>query len=183
MKTTIFLLIVLPNLLFAQDSIKTFIKENAWIYTAPNADSCTYNNIPVFTDVYVIREMGDFYEIAGVGFVKKYYVYLNDDLKLWEEGMDKQEIEDYKRQKTIAVEKKKNDRIQRLNKRFGNINAQRILERKVWIGMTKEMASESWGEPEHINRTITASGSHEQWVYSSGQYLYFDDGILTTIQD
>lgn len=51
------------------------------------------------------------------------------------------------------------------------------------IGMTKEEVLEIFGEPKDINRTITADSVSEQWVYSGGIYLYFEDGILTTIQD
>jgi len=52
------------------------------------------------------------------------------------------------------------------------------------VGMTKqECLDSSWGNPEDINKTTTASGVSEQWVYSSNRYLYFEDGILTTIQD
>jgi hypothetical protein len=39
-----------------------------------------------------------------------------------------------------------------------------------------------WGEPKTVNQTLTAHGKHEQWVYGSGQYLYLDDGVLTSIQ-
>lgn len=58
-----------------------------------------------------------------------------------------------------------------------------IKNHKVWIGMTKEQAIESWGEPERNNRTINSNGTIEQWVYGIGRYLYFSNGILTTIQD
>jgi SOS-response transcriptional repressor LexA len=33
-----------------------------------------------------------------------------------------------------------------------------------------------------VNRTTFARGVHEQWVYDGG-YLYFEDGVLTTIQN
>jgi len=53
----------------------------------------------------------------------------------------------------------------------------------VRIGMTAdEVKQSSWGRPESVNRTITARGTHEQWVYG-GSYLYFDDGVLTAIQN
>jgi hypothetical protein len=39
----------------------------------------------------------------------------------------------------------------------------------------------SWGPPNHVNRTITANGISEQWVYGGG-YLYFSNGILTAMQ-
>lgn len=52
------------------------------------------------------------------------------------------------------------------------------------IGMTKKEAENStWGKPQKINRTTTVYGVSEQWVYSNYRYLYFDDGILTAIQD
>ena len=54
----------------------------------------------------------------------------------------------------------------------------------VRIGMTRWAAMKSdWGMPKKINRTTTARGDHEQWVYGSGMYLYFDNNRLTAIQD
>lgn len=51
------------------------------------------------------------------------------------------------------------------------------------IGMSQEdVLASSWGKPGKINRTIGAGYTHEQWVYG-GSYLYFRDGILTTIQN
>ncbi|MEB2280088.1 hypothetical protein LAV73_08770 [Lysinibacillus xylanilyticus] len=56
---------------------------------------------------------------------------------------------------------------------------------KVYIGMTSERLLETnWGKPDDINRTITAYGTKEQWIYrDSGVYFYFEDGILVTIQE
>jgi len=43
----------------------------------------------------------------------------------------------------------------------------------VSIGMTEEeVIQSSWGKPMDINRTITDSGTHEQWVYDNYNYLY-----------
>jgi len=56
------------------------------------------------------------------------------------------------------------------------------------IGMSAEQARalpHPWGEPKDVNRTTTASGVNEQWVYGerSRRYLYFTNGILTAISD
>jgi hypothetical protein len=52
------------------------------------------------------------------------------------------------------------------------------------LGMTSEQATKSkWGRPREINRTITMLGTKEQWVYGSNRFLYFDNGILTGIQE
>jgi hypothetical protein len=86
------------------------------------------------------------------------------------------------KQKKIAVEKQQKENLNRLVKKYGKYNAKLILQNKIKIGMTKEMVIESWGKPEHISRTVTASVVHEQWVYGDS-YLYFDNGILTAWQD
>lgn len=53
----------------------------------------------------------------------------------------------------------------------------------VSVGMSKQQVLESmWGRPEKINETTTAAGTREQWVYPGYQYLYFSNGVLTTIQ-
>lgn len=52
------------------------------------------------------------------------------------------------------------------------------------IGMTKnEVLNSTWGEPEDINRTTTRYGTSEQWCYNGNKYIYFEDGIVTSIQD
>jgi len=54
----------------------------------------------------------------------------------------------------------------------------------VRIGMTPEEAiASSWGRPQSVNRTTYANSSHEQWVYGGNNYLYFESGRLTAIQN
>ncbi len=73
------------------------------------------------------------------------------------------------------------DQAEIYKKIYGLENWNLILESKVKIGMTKEMCELSWGKPKSINETITSQNKSEQWVYSQG-YLYFEKGVLTTIQ-
>jgi hypothetical protein len=58
-----------------------------------------------------------------------------------------------------------------------------VRQQKVSIGMTEDQATMSWGQPKDINNTTNSYSTHEQWVYGLSSYLYFDDGILTTIQN
>ena len=54
----------------------------------------------------------------------------------------------------------------------------------VSLGMTREQViGSSWGRPQQVNTTTGRHGSREQWVYSSRNYLYFENGVLTTIQN
>ncbi len=58
----------------------------------------------------------------------------------------------------------------------------KVINRKVILGMTKEQVIASWGRPNDINRSVGSWGVHEQWVYDN-KYLYFEDGVLTSFQD
>ena len=50
------------------------------------------------------------------------------------------------------------------------------------IGMTAaEVKSSTWGSPEKINKDTYSWGVREQWVYGNGRYIYFQDGIVTSI--
>ncbi|PKO40140.1 MAG: hypothetical protein CVU33_02975 [Betaproteobacteria bacterium HGW-Betaproteobacteria-6] len=65
--------------------------------------------------------------------------------------------------------------------------AQAISLQRVLIGMTEAEVIRSWGRPDKVNRTRGAGYVSEQWVYerggiSSSQYLYFDNGILKSLQ-
>ncbi len=94
----------------------------------------------------------------------------------------KQEIEK-KAKRKLDNEKKENERREAIINKYGLVNGEAILNHKVKIGWTKSMCIASWGKPYDINRTTTTYGSHEQYVYSLKKYLYFENGILTAIQD
>jgi len=67
---------------------------------------------------------------------------------------------------------------------YSKANSRTENPRTVSIGMTREeVLTEGWGRPRDVNKTTTANTVSEQWVYSGYKYLYFEDGILTTIQD
>lgn len=66
---------------------------------------------------------------------------------------------------------------------FGPVNGKYIANGQVVLGMTKAMCEAAWGTPQWVNTTIVSGLRHEQWVYSYGKYLYFDNGKLTAIQN
>lgn len=50
------------------------------------------------------------------------------------------------------------------------------------IGMTKdEVLNGLWGTPDRKNIDEYSWGTHEQWVYDNLGYVYFEDGIVTSI--
>lgn len=56
------------------------------------------------------------------------------------------------------------------------------------IGMSSGQAEKStWGYPDKVNKTTNVNGVSEQWVYrmyrGQSRYLYFTNGVLTSMQD
>jgi hypothetical protein len=52
------------------------------------------------------------------------------------------------------------------------------------LGMTEDQVINStWGRPYDRNKTTTKYRVSEQWVYSGYRYIYFDNGIVTAIQE
>lgn len=98
--------------------------------------------------------------------IKYYYIHeINDEREL---------------ARRIAPFRTKSDLI----KRFGITDANLIIDKKVRIGMTKQMATLSWGDPDKVNTTTTAYAVDEQWVYGDNRaFLYFTNGKLTAIQN
>jgi hypothetical protein len=86
------------------------------------------------------------------------------------------------------LHKKASDlKIAELEKESAAIAKREKIKKKkegVRIGMSQQdVLDSSWGKPTKINTTTRASGVREQWVYGSGNYLYFENGTLTSIQN
>ena len=56
-----------------------------------------------------------------------------------------------------------------------------IQDGRAVIGMSTCAAIGSWGKPERVNRSTYSFGVREQWVYGDGNYLFFDDGKLSSV--
>ena len=104
-----------------------------------------------------------------IGFIS--YISLSDDSR----------INDIvaKTQKTID-----NPKFVQLLKKYGNHNAKRVVNGEYWLGMSSEMAKESIGHPDDVNKSTGSWGIHEQWIYKKKDlYLYFENGKLTSFQE
>lgn len=69
-----------------------------------------------------------------------------------------------------------------------NQNLEKSLADKKNQGVSIGMSSEdvllsSWGKPEKINKTTTENNISEQWIYGNSKYIYFDNGVVTAIQE
>lgn len=74
--------------------------------------------------------------------------------------------------------------LQMTYERYGADITNDILRGVVKLGYTAQVCELAWGEADRVNKTTHSLGTHEQWVYrAKNAYLYFEDGILKTIQE
>lgn len=110
---------------------------------------------------------------------------LESDFK--QQELENQKNAEVRKREELELEKKAKLKEQQFRKdcitKWGQKMGTYVADRKVVIGMNKEMCIAAWGEPIDINKTIARGISTEQWVYGLGTYLYFDKGLLTAIQN
>lgn len=153
---------VQPFFLLEKDGVKVMIsfddytKKCEGILTS--AENC-YTNYPMF----MLEQ--DYNEI-----ITKRQLAAEERQRIAEERQRQEELAQQEHTKQIV-------------KKYGNKYGKLICEGKVCLNMTKEMCIESWGEPLYINSTIVKGLVHEQWVYGWHNYLYFDNNVLTAIQN
>jgi flagellar biosynthesis GTPase FlhF len=94
------------------------------------------------------------------------------------------EAEQRRQQLQAEAEARKKAKEQRIRSKYSSRIANKILNRTIWIGMTKEMLIDSWGQPsdDNINRSVGSWGVHEQWIYGD-TYVYLENGKVTSWQD
>lgn len=118
------------------------------------------------------------------GLIEDYFIleteFIKQELeKKKKEEERKKEAEERKKREELERAKFKKDCIAKWGQKMGGY----IADGKVILGMNKEMCIAAWGHPININRTIVKGLTSEQWVYGWGTYLYFDNGVLSAIQD
>lgn len=68
---------------------------------------------------------------------------------------------------------------------FSKKNWEKIQNRSISIGMTKDMVYLSWGRYDRSSKDVYSWGTSELWVYeytySSDKYLYFVNGVLESM--
>ena len=136
-----------------------------------------------YMDGYWIVNKGEYF-----GYINELYLNNTSELQTY-----KNAVHDRSERMRLQMEKEQMDRESaraskmyeqrksQLAKRFGKEIAEKIIMGEYWIGMSSEMARESLGRPETINRSVGSWGVHEQWVYYR-LYVYIENGKLSSYQ-
>lgn len=168
--------------------IQVTIKENDPIKLLPDVTSKNIgftnkgDTISVYSKIFPSDMNSLYLKSADTGFVNLKFLNKSDELlaiiKVYENEKDSIE-----RFQNLTNQKEYEKKKANLEKIYGVSNAKRILERAIWIGMTANMAVQSWGRPQKTNTIAGTFGKHEQWIYPNNVFLYFDNDILTAWQD
>jgi hypothetical protein len=154
---------------------------NAVVLTSINENDTVL--LTDFIDDYWIVNKGPYF-----GYINDMYINKTPELKTYKDAiyerngrMALKTEEVFTEKDKVTINKLAQEKKDRLIKKFGKENGEKINSGYYWIGMTKDMAIESLGNPETVNSSVGSWGINEQWVYHS-LYLYFDNGILTSYQ-
>lgn len=149
------------------------------------------NFIKVFSDDEttkgkVLKELmeGDSVNITGItDDLKKYVISFNDkpatiSVFYVNETPELKELKaDAEKRLAVKIDSLKTVKLKLISNKYGKSTAKKIMDEKIWIGMTSEMCLLSWGEPEHKSKTVTAYGTNEFWHYGY-QTLHFENDKL-----
>lgn len=87
-------------------------------------------------------------------------------------------------QEEIAYNEREARRIEADEKKRTAGRPEYDVDYDVRIGMSSNHAlTSNWGKLIKVNKTTTAEGKSEQWVYKNGRYLYFRNDRITAIQE
>ena len=70
------------------------------------------------------------------------------------------------------------DKLEAMISKYGKNKGKLIASGKVWASISPQMAIDSWGEPEKIQRSDLSNGTTEKWTYPDGKYLFFKNDRL-----
>jgi hypothetical protein len=125
------------------------------------------------------KTIPDLMEKATAAYAEKDYDLAVDTLWICQGYMSDPKVKEFYTRALTKRNKIKSDETDK------QVKADKARKKKegVIIGMTEQDVLESsWGRPVSVNTTSTAYRTRAQWVYKSGNYLYFEDGKLTSIQ-
>ena len=160
-----------------QNEIKEQMLQEVISQAQEKINNQDYSSVKTFLEKYK--------DFGNQTIVDMYNNATNELNRIEAEKKAKEEEERKAREKKEAEEKAKRE------KKEAEEKAKREAEEKarkkregVTIGMTQQDVLDSmWGKPQSVNRTVTSGHVYEQWVYGYPNYLYFTDGILTSIQN
>ncbi|QIL78136.1 outer membrane protein assembly factor BamE [Hymenobacter sp. HDW8] len=79
----------------------------------------------------------------------------------------------------LRAERKRKENIR---SKYEEAVSDKLIDRKIETGMTREQVLDSFGEPTKTERVLTKAGERETLIYgskSAGSYFHIMDGVIT----
>ncbi len=176
------------------ESNKIWIKTlKANIREFPSAASRIMSTLEIGDLVYLQEETGDWFRVMWKKSANTSYSFADEAELLnsyelgWIHKSLTSETEVGRSTKNVLLAQERRKLFVQNNSHIEDRVKTAILKGRVMLGMTNDMATASWGDPEDTNRTVGSFGVHEQWIYGNDiefrKYLYFENGILTSWQE
>lgn len=204
-KLILSLLFLVPFKSFAQveqrftfpDSV-TVLQNNAPFRLAPDNYGELISRIPSGTKAALLEVIDEYLKIR-IGTVEGYMSYsfiLSDsedlkkhvsDFRLAIKKREEAEKDSLLKEEFRIEQLKKNEDFQQkialMTKKYGVEVGKKIAFGSIWIGMTEEMLLDSKGVFINVNRTVSKYGESKQYVYPGQNYVYVENGRVTSWQD
>lgn len=71
------------------------------------------------------------------------------------------------------------DKLEAMIEKYGKKKGPMIADGRVWVGVSAEMAIDSWGSPDSKKKSEGTWGVNETWYYPDGKYIFFENGRLS----
>ena len=98
----------------------------------------------IYNEVFKSEKFDDYYvKLVSGGYVDMKWIDQTDQLKQLKKNL----VDSLNKIETLFYSKSAEEGKAKMVKAFGAANAKKILERKIWLGMTANMAVASWGRP------------------------------------
>lgn len=89
----------------------------------------------------------------------------------------------YQRERELKEKQRKEEFQNGMIAKYGLENGRLVGNKRIAIGMTKEMCKDAWGSPMDSYSTITKYGKSEVWCYNYKTRVYFYDGKVVRIDE
>jgi hypothetical protein len=134
--------------------------------------------IPKGSEVNVIGSDSTYFHVIfeeNDGYIFRRHAVLNEPTEISQPVIQKKEPA-IEAQPAVQHEQQ-GDRFTYLENKYGSGVAAKLIEGKIWKGMTTEMISDSWGKPQKINRVISGNTVKEEWIFKN-TWLYIENDML-----
>ncbi len=81
----------------------------------------------------------------------------------------------------VTPENKK-DKLTYLQEKYDTNTADALFNHKVWVGMTTQMALDSWGYPISMDRYLRVEKKFEDWNYSKYTLVFEDNKLIRWVK-